>query len=365
MCAINRFDDRIRVSDPPMAAKWRVPEADLRAAITRRRVPFQGCVLPAVGVECRAAGQRYSMLFHQIRCFMGVVREGTFGRAAQQLHVTQPALSYQIKQLESELDTSLFYRGPGGVSLTPAGRVLAERAGDLLRSVREARQAIDDISEEPLGEVRLGTVNSIGIHFLPEVLRSLADSHPGVRPTVLYRHSERIIQALVAGQIELAIVANPAGDRRLHEELLLEEPVPLVCSPSDPLFGQRQVEPSQLEGRPFVELFDENPTGLMIRDHLSSLGITVNPVVATDNVETIRRMIEVGLGIGFLPDMVLCDGPVGEQRPEMELSRACVGSPVVRRIVLVRGKWAEPSRAMLAMTEELRRHAQRWIGCAG
>ncbi len=303
------------------------------------------------------------MELHQLRCLIAVVQEGGFNRATTRLHITQPALSYQIKQLEQELGVRLFNRRPGGVSLTEAGRVLSQHAGEIMEMVHSALRAIEELAEGVSGEIRIGTVNSVGIYFLPQVLWTMKERYPNVRPNVLYRHSSEIIDALLSNRVDLALVANPGSDRRLRNEVVIEEKVSLVCGRSHPFFGRGAVRPSELNGLKSVSLSLESPTGKLVRDFLARLGVSMEPVVSTDNVETVKKMVEIGMGVAFLPDMVTtpdvsCSGDL-----EGRLSRIEVGPPITRRIVLSTWKNAEMSRATRTFIEELRRHGSNWKSC--
>ena len=303
------------------------------------------------------------MELHQLRCFLAVIDEGGFNRATTRLHITQPALSYQIKQLEDELGASLFHRRPGGVSPTEAGRVLSQHARQVMESVRKAQRAVEELSEGVVGEIRIGTVNSVGIHFLPHVLWGIRERYPLIRPSVLYRGTDAIMEALFAGLIDLALVANPKSDRRLRVETIVEEKISLVCGRSHPFFGRPVIRPSELKGLQFVSLSGDNPTGHLIREHLVRLGVNVEPVVSTDNVETVKKMVEVGLGVAFLPDMVTSSDVACDGSARGRLARIDVGPPLTRRIGLVTWKNFELSRAAGAFIDELRLHGTRWKGC--
>ncbi len=296
---------------------------------------------------------------HQLRCFLAVVEEGGFNRATSRLHITQPALSYQIKQLEEELGTRLFHRRPGGVCLTEAGRVLAQKSQDVMESVKKAHRAVQELSEGVVGEIRIGTVNSIGIYFLPRILRKLRERYPLARPIVLYRHSDEIMEALLSDQVDVALLANSRPDRRLYQKGIIEERVSLVCGPSHPFFNRRVIRPSELQGQHFISLATENPTGKLIREHLALLGVSVETVGSTDNVETVKKMVETGLGIAFLPDMVTADDVSDEGNEHgRRLARIDVGPPLVRRIVLSMWKNLEMSRAIMVFVEEVQQFAR-------
>jgi DNA-binding transcriptional LysR family regulator len=300
---------------------------------------------------------------HQLDCFMAVLEEGSFNRAARRLHRTQPAISYQIKQLEQELGVSLFYRHTRKVSPTEAGRVLALHAQEVLDGVRRMRHAVERISDGVAGEVRIGTVNSVGIHFLPEVLWSVREKYPALRTMVMYRESPAIMDALLSNRIDVAIIANPKPDKRLRQETIIQERVSLVCGPSHPFFHRKAVRPSELKGLQFVALTEDSPTGELVRDHLAKLGITVEPVVSTANVETVKKMVEVGLGVALLPDMVTrpdiaCNGQIGR------LARIDVGPPLGRSIAIVTWRDRENSPAITALIDELKAHGRSWRDCS-
>jgi DNA-binding transcriptional LysR family regulator len=309
------------------------------------------------------AAWRPTVELHQLRCFLAIIEEGGFNRATTRLHITQPALSYQIKQLEQELGASLFHRRPGGVSPTEAGRTLATHAQEVMEAVRKTRLAVEKLAEGVVGEVRIGTVNSVGIYFLPQVLWDMREKYETARPTVLYRHSTEIIDALLSNRIDLAIVADPRPDRRLRQEVIIEEQVSLVCGRTHPLFGTAQTKPKDIRGLQFISLSAESPTGRLIREHLARMGVNVEPVVSTDNVETVKKMVEVGMGVAFLPDMVTAGevpcGPGSSGR----LARIEVGPPLFRRIVLVTWKHVDKSRAATAFIKELHAQAAAWKTC--
>lgn len=292
------------------------------------------------------------MTIHQLECFAAAFEEGGFKRATLRLGITQPALSYQIKLLEGELEVLLFHRKATGVSPTEAGRILYEHARRITHDLRMARRSLTELADTVAGEVRIGSVNSIGIYFLPTVLRSFRQKYPAAETKVLYRNSKEILEALHADAVDLAVVASPRTDRRLLTEPLITERVWLVCDRGHPLAARVSIKPSDLNGQRLVTLVTENPTGDLINSYLAQLGVTVEQVVSTDNVETARRMVEIGLGVSFLPDMLL-------QRRDDRLVRLDLSPPLTRCIALVTWRNIEPSRTVLAFIEELRAEAAR------
>jgi LysR family transcriptional activator of glutamate synthase operon len=297
---------------------------------------------------------------NRLHCFEVVVEEAGFKRATARLHITQPALSYQIKQLEDELGVLLFYRRPGGVTPTEAGQLLYKHVQRVSAAVQHAQHAIKQLAEGHAGEIRIGTVNSVGIHFLPQLLISMRERYPATRPSVLYRLSGEVIEALLTNQLDVAILAEPPVDHRLRYETLFEERVSLIVGRSHPLFGVTTVGARLLRNLQFVSLSAQTPTGALVAAHLNRAGIAAEPIVSTENVETVKRMVQLGMGVAFLPDMVTERDVVRPDNPEGRLGRCALEPALVRRIVLVTWDERPSSPAVVAFIEELRRQSAAW-----
>jgi LysR family hydrogen peroxide-inducible transcriptional activator len=180
---------------------------------------------------------------------------------------------------------------------------------------------------------------------------------------VLYRRSNEILELLRSNQLDLALVADPRSDKRLNQEVLIEEKLSLVCGRSHPFFGVESVEPSELEGQQFVSLSTRSRTGELINEHLSRLEASVDSVISTDNVETVKKVVEQGLGLAFLPDMVTSEEVTCSGESKGKLCRIKMGPPLFRHIVMVTWKHFEMSRATEAFVQELRAQATKWKGC--
>ncbi len=308
----------------------------------------------------KCAGKTGLTTLNRLHCFEVVVEESGFKRATARLHITQPALSYQMKHLEEELGAQLFHRRPGGVTLTDAGRVLFTHVQRVSAAVQEAQRAIKELPA--VGEVRIATVNSIGTYFLPQVLWKVHERHAATRPILYRARSDESIEALLSNQVDLAILADPRVDRRLRYETLFEERVSLVAGRSHPFFGRPTIRPDELSGAQFVALSPQTPTGALIRRYLDRVGIADEPVVSTEDIETVKRMVEIGMGVAFLPDMVTERDIVTRATPGGRLSRILVEPALTRRIVLATWNEIPASRAVAAFVEEVRRQSSTWAG---
>ncbi len=300
---------------------------------------------------------------NRLRCFEMVVEESGFKRATARLHITQPALSYQMKHLEQDMGIQLFVRRPGGVTLTDAGRLLYAHVQRVSAAVKRAEQAVRELPAA--GQVRIGTVNSIGTYFLPQVLAAVQARHSATVPVLYRARSGEHIEALLANQVDLAILADPRVDKRLRYETLFEEGVSLVSSRTHPFFECADVKPEQLASAPMVALSQQTPTGALVHKWLDQVGVRVEPAVSTEDVLTVKRMVEMGIGAAFLPDMVVERDVASRANPGGRLHRSAVSPPITRHIVLVTWEEASTSRAVAAFVAEVRTIAAKWSGAAG
>ena len=313
--------------------------------------------VPPAGDD-RAAGKTGLTTLNRLHCFEVVVEESGFKRATARLHITQPALSYQMKHLEEELGVQLFVRRPGGVTLTDAGRLLFSHVQKVSAAIREAERAIKELPAA--GEVRIGTVNSIGTYFLPGVFPLLRERHAETRPILYRARSDEFIDALLTNQVDLAILADPREDKRLRYETLFVERVTLVAGRAHPFFDRPPTRPAEIASAPFVMLSQQTPTGSLIRRYLARLQVEIEPVVSADDVETVKRMVEMGMGAAFLPDMVTERDIVSASNPTGRLRRIPLDPPLTRTVVLVTWNEVPSSRAMAAFVDVVRRLSSTW-----
>ncbi len=304
------------------------------------------------------------MELHQLQCFIAVLEEGGFKRATARLGITQPALSYQIKRLEEELGVQVFHRGPAGISPTEAGRVLLDHAHQVIAAVREAHQAVRELSGGVTGEIRIGTIKCVGVYFLPRVLWEIRAKHPMVRPRLLYGDSDEILASLLANRLDVGLVVDPPPDRRFDQQSVFEEQISLVSGPGHPFYGRPSVGLDEIRSAQFVSLSPQTSTGALVRSYLDRLGLDIVPAVSTDNVETVKRMVESGMGVAFLPDMATNEDIEAEGRLG-RLARSAIEPTLSLPLALVTRSESRRSLALDAFIDEVRRMGSKWDGTLG
>jgi DNA-binding transcriptional LysR family regulator len=237
--------------------------------------------------------------------FYEVARRGSFTRASRDLLVAQSALSVQIKALETSLGTPLFDRRRSGVELTEAGQRAYSAAE---RIFGEADQLIADLSQtgrQVAGGVSVGTVNSIGMYQLPDVLSEFKKKFPDIRVRVDFRESEGVMEQLFQGRTDLAIVPWQRPYSELKAVPLARHKMFLVATPEHPLAVQERISLHDLEKYPFVGYHEGMHTRSMIDALFKRMSLNIEYAMESSNSATIKQMVLTGMGIAFLPEIAV------------------------------------------------------------
>src|ERR1051325_1611924 len=246
------------------------------------------------------------MHIETLRTFCHLVETGSFTKAARLGFISQSAVSQQLKALEARYGPPLVERGSGrALSPTPAGRLLyaecrelMDRFGRLDARLREPSHAMAGVRT---GTVRLATVYSIGLHELPPYVTRFMKAHPRVKVHVEYSRTDKVCDACVEGTVDFGIVAFPLRRANLTVIPWHEEKLVLACAPTHRLARRRRVRLAELRGEPFVAFERDIPTRKTIDRVLCAHRVAVDTVMEFDNVETIKRSVEVGTGGSILP----------------------------------------------------------------
>ncbi len=234
--------------------------------------------------------------------FYQVARHGSFTRAARQLLVSQSALSVQIRALESSLGGALFDRGRSGVTLTEAGQRTFEMAERVFSEVDHLVSEFRETDRLVTGAVSVGTVNSLGIYVLPDILSAYREQFPDVRVRIDFRESERVVDQLIQGKTDLAIVPWERAYAELVATPLTRHKMFLVARPDHPLATVPRVTPRDLEAHPFVGYHEGMHTRAMTDALFKRMALKVEYAVESSNAATIKQMVLAGMGLALLPE---------------------------------------------------------------
>ncbi len=232
-----------------------------------------------------------------------MVNAGGFRRAAESLHVTQPAISARIHALETSLGVSLFERGQG-VVLSAAGRALKPHADQLLQLVTRARQAVHDLQSTSAGTIRIAAALSICTYLLPDVLKRYHAEHPGVAIAVRSGHSKQVLDMVVRDEAEIGL-ARSLHHPEVETLSLRDDPLVLVVERSTWRARNRRVRLEEVSDRPLI-LFDKGSSDWTLTNNLfRAAGLVANVVMEVEAIETAKRMVERGMGLAFLPRLAV------------------------------------------------------------
>ncbi|SJM70733.1 LysR family transcriptional regulator [Gulosibacter sp. 10] len=300
------------------------------------------------------------MNLEQLAGFAEVARTGHFTRAAERLHLAQPSLSRQIATLEQELGVDLFHRARGNVTLTAAGERLLPLAKRMLADAATARSEMAELAGLKRGRVRLGATPTLCTSLVTEVLVEFQARHPGIDIEMLERGSRSLIEALVEGSLDLAIIVTSvsSGTARavIEREPVLSERLVVVSSAvrEDP-FGGGPVGLAELAGVPQV-LFPKN-YDLRAAVDLAFRERGLEPRIAVEGVEmdAALRFAERGIGVAVVPAMVTVGRPLLRVTPLAD-------ERLTRTVSVARRTDMTPTHSGSAMRALIREVAERFTG---
>lgn len=254
--------------------------------------------------DARVRAKGSGMELRHLRCFLAVAEELHFRRAAERLHVSQPAVSEQVRKLEEELGVQLLERTQHRVSLTPAGEVLLVEARHVLQQADRARRAAIGARDHLDGRLRIGHLPDVVPPALPLALGRFATATPGVEVVVETGPSLELIQRVRDRRLDAAVVCLPAPVSGLRVTVLGEEGAVVALGESHPAAGALAISPHQLEGTPLLVMArTTNPAffdGLITAWH--DAGVAVAPVeVAEPSLEHLLLAVAAGAGAALLP----------------------------------------------------------------
>jgi len=238
----------------------------------------------------------------QLKAFVAIAETGTFTAAAARVHVTQAAISMQIRQLENEVGAKLFVRAPRHVILTEAGEHLLHRARQILREHDAAIEEISELAGAERGRLRIGSASAMVLTDpLPKVLREIRKRHPRANMTVTSGTSESLVEQILAGELDLAFVSLPVEARGIQTERLSEDQLVAIASPRHRLAKQRTVSAYTLAGEKLILGERGGNTRRLIDQFFAQAGVELSVAMELSRQAAIKRMVEEDMGVGIVP----------------------------------------------------------------
>jgi LysR family transcriptional regulator, hydrogen peroxide-inducible genes activator len=243
--------------------------------------------------------------FKQLRYFAALVETRHFGRAAERCHVTQPALSMQVRELETLLGVPLVERTPGGIFLTVEGEEVARRAHDILLAVRDLTELARRRGRVLTGRFKVGVIPSIGPYLLPQLLPRLHAAYPNLELSLRESQTAHLVEDLLAGRLDLLLLALPVERDDIETVALFDDVFTFAVHPDHPLAGRAIVQQKELLTERLL-LLEE---GHCLRDQALALCQSVTGGDVDDfrasSLATVVQMVINGYGCTVLPEIAL------------------------------------------------------------
>ncbi|HSK70278.1 MAG TPA: LysR family transcriptional regulator [Pyrinomonadaceae bacterium] len=262
------------------------------------------------------------MHIETLNVFCDLVEMQSFSLAAERNFVTQSAVSQQIRTLEEKFKRRLLerVRGRREIRLTPAGEVFYRESKNVLECYDQLQESMRSLVGKIGGVVKVATVYSVGLHELPPKVREFMSKFPAAKIDLEYSRTTRVVRDVLDGTVELGIVSFPEQRRGLTVVPMQSDRLVLICPPDHEFAEREQIKSKELNGRDFVLFERDIPTRKATDKILKANGVEVRKVAEFDNIETIKRAVEVGFGLAIVPHPAVRDEKKNGQLAVVELA---------------------------------------------
>ncbi len=245
------------------------------------------------------------MHIETLKMFCDLATLRSFSKTADKHLVSQSAVSQQVAQLEIEHKCQLLNRQKRPLELTAAGELLYRAARDIVDRYDQLNSEMNSLKSAAQSRINVGAIYSIGMHSLPEYIKRFMVKRPSVNVHVAYFISEKIYELVLAGELDIGLVAVPKRDKRLDVYEFEDEPLVLACSSKHPLAKQSQIDIHKLQLERFIGFEEGVPTRDWIDGIFQRYNVVIRPAMEFDNIETVKRAVEINSGVSILPRTAL------------------------------------------------------------
>jgi len=240
-----------------------------------------------------------------LKIFCDLAELLSFSKTAEKHLMSQSAVSQQLAQLELLHKCQLIDRKKRPIELTKEGHLFYQTCKEILDKYEQLKNELSALQKSTASRINVAAIFSIGMHTLPDYVKRFMVSYPNVNVHIEYFSAQRIYELVLAGDIDIGLVAVPKRDKRLEVYDFEAEPLVLVCSPKHLLSNESQVDIHRLQFERFIAFEKGVPTRAWIDGILERYNIVVRPVMEFDNIETVKRAVEINSGISILPQTAI------------------------------------------------------------
>ncbi|MGC8829437.1 MAG: LysR family transcriptional regulator [Verrucomicrobiia bacterium] len=245
------------------------------------------------------------MQIESFKVFCDLAETESFTKAAQINGITQSAVSQQISALEREFKSLLIERSKKRFRLTQEGEILYEYAKQIIQTYDALQSKIQEIKEIISGTIRIATIYSIGLHELPPYIKKFLKAYPTVNVHVEYRRANQVYEDVISNVVDLGLVAYPVRDAKLEIIPFRKDEMVLICNPQHPLAKQKSIKIKEISGQKFIGFEPDIPTRRATDRILRENDVNVQIVMEFDNIETVKRAVEIDMGVAIVPESTI------------------------------------------------------------
>jgi DNA-binding transcriptional LysR family regulator len=245
------------------------------------------------------------MHIETLKIFCDLAELRSFSKTAEKHLLSQSAISQQLAQVELTHKCQLIDRKKRPIELTKAGQILYKAAKDIIDKYEQLRSELNALKSSTSSRINIAAIFSIGMHTLPNYVKKFMVSYPDVNVHIEYLSAAKIYELVLAGDIDIGLVAVPKKDKRLEVYDFEAEPLVFVCSPKHPLANESKINIHKVQFERFIGFEESVPTRMWIDSVLHRYNIVVIPVMEFDNIETVKRAVEINSGISILPQTAI------------------------------------------------------------
>ncbi len=241
------------------------------------------------------------MQIESLKVFCDLAETGSFTKAAQINKVTQSAVSQQISSIERHFKSLLIERSKKKFRLTREGQMLYEFSKQIIQTYDSLHNKLQELNDIISGTIRVATIYSIGLHDLPPYIKRFLKTYPTVNVHVEYRRANQVYDDVFSNLVDLGLVAYPVRQAKLETVPLRKDPLVLICHPQHPFAKAKTVKLKSLAGQKFISFEPDIPTRKALDRILKESNVEVSHVMEFDNIETVKRAVEIDAGISIVP----------------------------------------------------------------
>jgi DNA-binding transcriptional LysR family regulator len=297
----------------------------------------------------------------EIQVFVAAAETGNFSEAARRIHLSQPAVSQQIRSLENYFGVQLFIRSGRGVALADAGKVLLPMARELLDLSHRTEETMRSLTTEVVGHLVIGCTTTAGKYVLPLMAAAFCQHHPDVRVTIEMCNCDSVVDPLLAQDICMGVSSTKIVHRDMEFQPFSTDHVVLVVPAEHPFAQRSSVKLAELLDQPFILREEGSSTYHMLQEGLAEHGVKLdqlNVVMVVGNAEAIEIAVEHGLGLAFISRLAARHGLVSGRLVEVPVE----GLRMERPLYMVRNLRCAKTLAQERLWDFIEEHRERIVG---